>query len=103
MRISERLLPVITEFQAATNLYRDPYGIVCYMFTYVNRDKNRTVSVPKSIKITNRTNAFPNAMGAIRPNSDHLSNAFFCGLTDRIQLFVVSEHTPSRQFSNFIF
>jgi hypothetical protein len=31
LRISERLLPVMMEFQAATNLSRDPYGIVCYV------------------------------------------------------------------------
>jgi hypothetical protein len=36
-------------------------------------------------------------MDAIRPNSahvpDHLPNALLCGLTDRIELIVVSEHT----------
>jgi hypothetical protein len=31
----------------------------------------------------------------LRPYSDHLPNAFFCGLTDRIELIVVSEHTHS--------
>jgi hypothetical protein len=69
-------------------------------FVYVNRYKNRTVTVRKPIKMTNRTNAFPNAMGAIdqtklRPRSDHLPNAFFCSLTDRIEPIVVSEHTLS--------
>jgi hypothetical protein len=31
LRISERLLPAMIEFEAATNLSRDPYGIVCYV------------------------------------------------------------------------
>jgi hypothetical protein len=31
LRISERLLPVMMEFQAAAYLSRDPYGIVCYV------------------------------------------------------------------------
>jgi hypothetical protein len=29
----------------------------------------------------------------LRPCSDHLPNAFFCGLTDQIDPIVVSEHT----------
>jgi hypothetical protein len=29
----------------------------------------------------------------LRARSDHLPNAFFCGLTDRIEPIVVSEHT----------
>jgi hypothetical protein len=43
---------------------------------YVNRDKNRRVSVWKPMKITNRTNAFPNAMGAIGPNSAHVPTIY---------------------------
>jgi hypothetical protein len=31
LRISERLLRVMTEFEAAANLSRDPHGIVCYV------------------------------------------------------------------------
>jgi hypothetical protein len=31
LRISERLPTVMMELQAATNLSRDPYGIVCYV------------------------------------------------------------------------
>jgi hypothetical protein len=65
LRISERLLPVMMEFQTAAYTSQDPYGIVCYTFVYVNRYKNRTVSIRRPIKITNRTNAFPNAIGAI--------------------------------------
>ena len=45
-------------------------------FVYVNRDKNRTVGVRRPIKITNRTNAFPNATGAIRPNSAHVPTIY---------------------------
>ena len=40
LRISERLLPVMIVFQAATNLSRDPYGIVCYvLFTSIEIKK----------------------------------------------------------------
>jgi hypothetical protein len=52
-------------------------------FVYVNRYKNRTVSVLRPIKITNLTNAFPNAMGAIRPNSAHVPTTYrtrFCAV-----------------------
>jgi hypothetical protein len=80
LRISEHLMPVTMKFQAATNLSRDPHVASSAAFVYVNRDKNRTVSVRRSIKYINRTNAFPNATGAIRPKlrprSDHLPNAF---------------------------
>jgi hypothetical protein len=31
LRISERLLPVMMEFQTAAYISRDPYGIVCYV------------------------------------------------------------------------
>jgi hypothetical protein len=45
-------------------------------FVYVKRYKYRTVSVRRPIKMTNRTNAFSNAMGAIRPNSAHVPTIY---------------------------
>ena len=45
-------------------------------FVNINRNKNRPDSVRRSIKITNRTNAFPNAMDAIRPNSAHIPTIY---------------------------
>jgi hypothetical protein len=95
LRISERLLSEMMKFQAVLEICM----VSLAAFVYINRYKNRTVSVRRPTEITNRTNAFPSAMGAIRPNSAHVPTAFFCGLTDRIEPIVVSEHTLDCAFN----
>jgi hypothetical protein len=77
--ISERLLPAMMELEAAANLYIAEIRIrmaSSAAFVFANRDKNRTVSVRRPIKMTNRTNAFPNDMGANRPNSVHVPTIY---------------------------
>jgi hypothetical protein len=81
--ISVRLLPVIMEFQAAAYLSRDPQFRLASSAAFVCLLQSRTVSVRRPIKMTNRTNAFPNAMGAIRPNSAHVPTIYrthFCAV-----------------------
>jgi hypothetical protein len=76
LRISERLLPETMEFQAAILAFLEIRMTASVTFVFVNRHTNRTVSVRRPTKITNRTNAFLNAVDAIRPNSAHVPTIY---------------------------
>ena len=53
LRISERLLPAMMEFQAAIQTFLEIRMASSATFVYVNPDKNRTVSVRRPIEIKN--------------------------------------------------